>query len=51
MDEARARGVLVTELTPLRSTLEDVFVDLVKAGDAEEAAGAIDAPRPEGRPR
>ncbi|MFN7986743.1 MAG: ABC transporter ATP-binding protein [Thermoanaerobaculia bacterium] len=51
VDEARARGVLVTELTPLRSTLEDVFVDLVKAGDAEEAAGAIDAPRPEGRPR
>ena len=34
VDAARARGVLVTELTPLRSTLEDVFVDLVKAGDA-----------------
>jgi ABC-2 type transport system ATP-binding protein len=38
VDAARARGVLVTELTPLRSTLEDVFVDLVKAGDAEEPA-------------
>jgi ABC-2 type transport system ATP-binding protein len=34
VDAARARGVLVTELTPVRSTLEDVFVDLVKAGDA-----------------
>ena len=49
VDAARARGVLVTELTPVRSTLEDVFVDLVKAGDADEARGA--APAPEGRPQ
>jgi ABC-2 type transport system ATP-binding protein len=39
VDVARARGVLVTELTPVRSTLEDVFVDLVKAGEAGDEAG------------
>ncbi len=50
VDAARARGVLVTELPPLRPTLEDVFVDLVKAGDAREAGEAPEAPRPEGRP-
>ncbi len=31
IDVARARGALLTELTPEKSTLEDVFVDLVKA--------------------
>ncbi|MFI5198002.1 MAG: ATP-binding cassette domain-containing protein [Thermoanaerobaculia bacterium] len=31
IDEARQRGALLTELTPEKSTLEDVFVDLVKA--------------------
>ncbi len=31
IDSARARGALLTELTPEKSTLEDVFVDLVKA--------------------
>jgi len=31
IDVARARGVLLTELTPEKNTLEDVFVDLVKA--------------------
>ncbi|HYN41286.1 MAG TPA: ABC transporter ATP-binding protein [Thermoanaerobaculia bacterium] len=51
VDTARARGVLVTELTPVRSTLEDVFVDLVKAGEVEEEGGASGAPRPEGRPQ
>ncbi|MBK6403543.1 MAG: hypothetical protein IPF66_00040 [Holophagales bacterium] len=53
VDTARARGVLVTELTPVRSTLEDVFVDLVKAGDATEAldAAAAMVPEPEGRPQ
>jgi len=30
VDQARSRGALLSELTPLRSTLEDVFVDLVK---------------------
>lgn len=53
VDTARSRGVLVTELTPVRSTLEDVFVDLVKAGDATEAldAAAAMVPEPEGRPQ
>jgi ABC-2 type transport system ATP-binding protein len=31
IDVARARGALLTELTPEKSTLEDVFVDLVRA--------------------
>jgi ABC-2 type transport system ATP-binding protein len=31
VDAARQRGALLTELTPEKSTLEDVFVDLVKA--------------------
>jgi ABC-2 type transport system ATP-binding protein len=31
VDATRARGALLTELTPEKSTLEDVFVDLVKA--------------------
>jgi ABC-2 type transport system ATP-binding protein len=31
IDEARQRGALLTELTSEKSTLEDVFVDLVKA--------------------
>jgi len=34
IDVARARGALLTELTPEKSSLEDVFVDLVRAGDA-----------------
>ena len=31
IDQARSRGVLLTEVSPVRSTLEDVFVDLVRA--------------------
>jgi ABC-2 type transport system ATP-binding protein len=30
VDQLRARGALLTEVAPLRSSLEDVFVDLVK---------------------
>ena len=30
VDKARSSGVMLTELAPLRSTLEDVFVDLVR---------------------
>jgi hypothetical protein len=33
VDTARARGSVLSELSPLRSTLEDVFVDLVRATD------------------
>jgi ABC-2 type transport system ATP-binding protein len=36
VDALRARGALLTELSPVRSTLEDVFVDLVRTGEAEE---------------
>ncbi|HEY6139712.1 MAG TPA: ABC transporter ATP-binding protein [Thermoanaerobaculia bacterium] len=35
VDQARARGAMLTELAPLRSTLEDVFVDLVKAPEVQ----------------
>ena len=54
VDVARVRGVLVTELTPVRSTLKDVFVDLVKAGEAGDAGDAEEAgaaPPTEGSPR
>ncbi len=33
VDAARARGAVLSELSPLRSTLEDVFVDLIRASD------------------
>ncbi len=31
VDKLRASGGMLTELSPLRNTLEDVFVDLVRA--------------------
>ena len=37
VDATRARGALLTELTPEKSSLEDIFVDLVRAGDAPSA--------------
>ncbi|MGN6186894.1 MAG: ATP-binding cassette domain-containing protein [Thermoanaerobaculia bacterium] len=39
VDKLRARGGVLTELTPVRSSLEDVFVDLVRA-DAHDSVGA-----------
>jgi ABC-2 type transport system ATP-binding protein len=38
LDQVRARGGIISELSPMRSTLEDVFVDLVKAGDVPVGA-------------
>jgi len=35
VDKLRAGGGMLTELAPLRSTLEDVFVDLIKAPDVQ----------------
>lgn len=35
VDRARSEGVMLAELTPVRSTLEDVFVDLVKTEPAD----------------
>jgi ABC-2 type transport system ATP-binding protein len=35
VDQLRASGGVLSELSPLRNTLEDVFVDLVKAPDVE----------------
>jgi ABC-2 type transport system ATP-binding protein len=37
VDRLRARGGILSELTPMRSTLEDVFVDLIRA---DQAAGS-----------
>src|SRR5688572_6954908 len=34
VDQLRARGGILSELTPVRSTLEDVFVDLIRAEEA-----------------
>jgi ABC-2 type transport system ATP-binding protein len=36
VDTLRARGGMLAELSPVRSTLEDVFVDLVRTGEAGE---------------
>jgi ABC-2 type transport system ATP-binding protein len=36
VDALRTRGSVLSELSPLRSSLEDVFVDLVRAGGEEE---------------
>ena len=33
VDRLRARGGMLTELAPIRSTLEDVFVDLIKTSE------------------
>lgn len=38
VDAARARGTVLSELSPLRSTLEDVFVDLIRATDVQVGA-------------
>src|SRR6185295_19880726 len=35
VDRLRARGAALEELTPLRSSLEDVFVELVSPADSE----------------
>jgi len=34
VDRVRSRGVLLSELAPMRASLEDVFVDLVRPADA-----------------
>ena len=34
VDQVRSRGAVLSELSPVRSTLEDVFVDLVRAEEA-----------------
>jgi len=35
VDKVRSSGAMLTELAPLRSTLEDVFVDLVRAPEVQ----------------
>jgi ABC-2 type transport system ATP-binding protein len=36
VDALRAHGGMLSELAPVRSTLEDVFVDLIRTGEAGE---------------
>lgn len=38
IDGLRAEGGILAEVTPVRSTLEDVFVDLIRMGDAATIA-------------
>ena len=45
IDEMRARGSVLSELTPVRSTLEDVFVELVRA----DASAGAPLPSPSGK--
>jgi ABC-2 type transport system ATP-binding protein len=47
VDKLRAGGGMLTELAPMRSTLEDVFVDLIKAADLPLTPGP--SPRDAGR--
>jgi ABC-2 type transport system ATP-binding protein len=46
VDQLRARGGVLSELTPVRSTLEDVFVDLIRA-DQHASVGAVPEASPE----
>jgi hypothetical protein len=39
VDRLRAQGGILSELTPVRSSLEDVFVDLVRADQMEHGVG------------
>lgn len=41
IDRTRASGALLSEVSPMRSTLEDVFVDLVRTGDAAADAAEV----------
>ncbi|HEX7151375.1 MAG TPA: ABC transporter ATP-binding protein [Thermoanaerobaculia bacterium] len=48
VDQLRSRGGMLSELTPVRSTLEDVFVDLIRMDtDPQQQVGAM---RPEAEP-
>ena len=44
IDQLRARGGVLSEVSPMRSTLEDVFVDLVRAADVKVGA-AMERPQ------
>jgi ABC-2 type transport system ATP-binding protein len=50
IDRAREKGTNLSEVSPLRSSLEDVFVDLVRADRADAAAGQ-GHPAPNGQVR
>ena len=45
VDKLRASGGMLTELAPVRSTLEDVFVDLVSSVHPARSAGSPEPPQ------
>jgi hypothetical protein len=45
VDTARAQGGVLSELSPMRSSLEDVFVDLVRTGEEKDEALSHVIPR------
>jgi ABC-2 type transport system ATP-binding protein len=45
VDKLRASGGMLNELTPVRSTLEDVFVDLIRSPDAEQSEASTEQPK------
>ncbi len=50
VDATRARGALLTELTPEKTSLEDVFVDLVRAGDPASESPSSPSKKSENAP-
>lgn len=42
IDRVRESGAMLEEVSPMRSTLEDVFVDLVRADDKGSSVGAVE---------
>ena len=42
IDKVRESGAMLEEVSPIRSTLEDVFVDLVRADDKGSSVGAVE---------
>lgn len=50
VDKLRAGGGLISELSPMRSTLEDVFVDLVRTGDSQIGARPETVPETQAAP-
>jgi len=45
IDQVRARGGLLSELSPVRTTLEDVFVDLIRTGETPAESRNAESPQ------
>lgn len=44
VDRVRAKGSVLAELSPVRSSLEDVFVDLVRTEESDDAPRGVEKP-------